>query len=317
MNQLIQWNRLKAEIAQCQDIATLSKLSYSIDAIQKWAKQSQESLETQNEIAEYRIRLDRKRGQWVEENIPEEGRLKHGDEFPVAENGHGGSITLSQAGIGHHESPKLRSIARMPENNFEEYISDTKERGEELTSSGLYKEAKRDIIASKWTRDPESYTPEQYIESARLIMGSIDTDPASNEFANQIIKASTYYTSENNGLDKSWYGNVFLNPPYKQPDIKLFIEKLIQEYESQRVKQAILLTNNNTDTRWFALASRISTALCFTFGRINFYKNDGSISQPTNGQTFFYFGKNRESFIYEFSKYGLIFQLIINGNNSE
>jgi len=48
-----------------------------------------------------------KRGQWVEENIPEEGgepasqAAKHSRVIP----------TLKEAGIGHNESPKLRALA--------------------------------------------------------------------------------------------------------------------------------------------------------------------------------------------------------------
>jgi len=58
------------------------------------------TLETQNEIAEYRLRLDRKRGQWVEENISKEG----GE--PASQAAKKGRVipTLKEAGIGHHES---------------------------------------------------------------------------------------------------------------------------------------------------------------------------------------------------------------------
>jgi len=73
------------------------------------------TLETQNEIAEYRLRLDRKRGQWVENNIPKEG----GEPKRLAKNGRS-KPTLKEAGIGHHESPKLRSLAELPEKEFAE-----------------------------------------------------------------------------------------------------------------------------------------------------------------------------------------------------
>jgi hypothetical protein len=42
----------------------------------------------------------------------------------------------------------------------------------------------------------EWYTPAKYVEAARRCMGSIDTDPASSEFANRTVKAGTYYDAE-------------------------------------------------------------------------------------------------------------------------
>lgn len=60
---------------------------------------------------------------------------------------------------------------------------------------------------------PEWYTPSPFVEAARLVMGSIDLDPASHEEANWRVKAAKYYTEADNGLMLPWGGNVFLNPP--------------------------------------------------------------------------------------------------------
>lgn len=163
-------------------------------------------------------------------------------------------------------------------------------------------------IVNKMTGEIEGYTPKEYIEATRYVLGSIDCDPASNAMAQEIVQAKTYYTLENDGLSKEWNGAVFLNPPYKQPDIKFFIQKLLDEIDAKRTTKAILLTNNNTDTRWFHCAALKSQAICFTSGRINFYKPDGSITQPTNGQAFFFWGPQNalQRFVEKFSEIGLI-----------
>jgi len=171
---------------------------------------------------------------------------------------------------------------------------------------------KRTVIATLHTGDNESYTPLQYIDSARDVMGSIDIDPASNDYAQSKINAKEYFTESNSGLDKDWNGNVWINPPYAFPLIGNFIDKLIQEYENGNCNSAVLLTNNSADTKWFHNASKASSAICFTKGRINFYKADDTTTSPTNGQTFFYFGDEVEKFADEFKQYGMIVEVIRN-----
>ena len=162
------------------------------------------------------------------------------------------------------------------------------------------------VLATLHTGDEESYTPEIYIESARYVMGSIDTDPASNPMAQETVKAGIYYTVDNDGLSKDWDGNVWMNPPYTARVINTFITKLVNHYKAGDINQAIVLTNNNTDTSWFHEAAATASAICFTAGRINFLKRDGSTSSPTNGQLFFYFGCNHTEFVAEFSAHGYV-----------
>ncbi len=166
--------------------------------------------------------------------------------------------------------------------------------------------AEANTTATKWTGDPESYTPAKYIEAARQVMGGIDLDPASNMHAQKTVKATDWYDEDENGLLQEWKGRVFLNPPYAYPTVGHFIEKLCAEFRAGSVTAAVLLTNNNTDTKWWHLAATVSAGVCFTAGRINFYKEDGSITQPTNGQTFFYFGNDQAVFADVFGEHGLI-----------
>ena len=166
--------------------------------------------------------------------------------------------------------------------------------------------AAKDRTSTKWTGDPESYTPAKYIEAAREVLGGIDLDPASNMYAQKTVKAMHWYDEEENGLLQEWGGTVFLNPPYNFPVVKHFIEKLCGEFQSGNVSAAVLLTNNNTDTAWWQLAANLAAGVCFTAGRINFYKEDGTTTQPTNGQSFFYFGEALLGFNAAFSKFGLI-----------
>ena len=93
-------------------------------------------------------------------------------------------------------------------------------------------------------KDREWYTPPVYIEAARQVMGGIDLDPASSEQANRVVQATEFFSIERCGLNRSWYGRVWLNPPYGQPLVRWFSEKLVNHYQAGEVTMACALVNN-------------------------------------------------------------------------
>jgi ParB family chromosome partitioning protein len=160
------------------------------------------------------------------------------------------------------------------------------------------------------TGENEWYTPPKYIELARRVLGGIDLDPASNEAAQMVVKASQYFTAADNGLLKEWHGRVWLNPPYSQPLIYEFVTKLIEERSAERVSSAIMLTNNYTDTSWFHAALEIADAVCFTRGRISFINKEGDpYGTPAQGSAFFYFGDAVPAFAQAFIEAGSVVTL--------
>jgi ParB family chromosome partitioning protein len=153
----------------------------------------------------------------------------------------------------------------------------------------------------------EWYTPSVYIEAAREVMGSIDIDPASTALANETIKAKTFYTKETNGLTKEWEGNVWMNPPYKHVLIVQFISTLLKKLEQGEVKQAIVLVNNATETKWFQSILEICDAICLPKKRIKFIDPSGKQNDgPLQGQAVLYFGANVVEFKRIFANFGPI-----------
>ena len=153
-------------------------------------------------------------------------------------------------------------------------------------------------------------TPPEIIEIARSFFGRIDVDPASNEAAQKRIKAKRYYTKLDNGLNKPSVGYAFLNPPYSQPLIGLFVDKLLAELASGRTVAAIMLVNNCADTRWFRKAARAASMICFPQARVKFLKPDGNkLGSPPRGQALLYFGPDPEGFKEYFRELGLVGKL--------
>lgn len=159
---------------------------------------------------------------------------------------------------------------------------------------------------AQYTGEFEWYTPAEYVEAARAVMGGIDLDPASSNAAQQIVQAAEFFTAQDDGLTRAWHGRVWMNPPYAQPLIYQFIEKMIEQVTSGNVDHAIVLTHNSTDTLWFHRLEEIAVRICFTRGRIAFVDPQGNICAPTQGQAFFYMGDFPQAFDETFTKYGFI-----------
>jgi len=155
----------------------------------------------------------------------------------------------------------------------------------------------------------EWYTPAEYLEVVRAVMGVVDIDPASNAEANKIVQAATYYDIVSDGFNRDWRGRVFLNPPYGR-DTELSISnqqkwahRLIEQYKAGITSEAILLVNAVTDRAWFR--PLWDYAICFTNHRIPFYRPGGEPgAQPVMGSVLVYFGPQQHKFADLFKQFG-------------
>ena len=223
----------------------------------------------------------------------------------------GGVVARSATTISADEAERLtgfdkKQVSRMRKNTSEPNVDGYKAkmlRGSWKVVDPSVAEANHRAVG---TGENEWYTPPEYIEAARAVMGSIDLDPATSEIAQSKIRANKYLTASDDGLAHDWFGNVWLNPPYSQPAIMHFLQKLTGEYSAGNIEQAVCLTHNYTDTAWFQLAASVCEAVCFTRGRIGFLSPSGEKAAPTQGQAFFYYGPNRQRFAEVFSSFGFV-----------
>ncbi|MGB8900940.1 MAG: DNA N-6-adenine-methyltransferase [Methylocella sp.] len=161
----------------------------------------------------------------------------------------------------------------------------------------------------KFTGDFEWYTPAEFIEPAVEVMGGIDCDPASCADANKIVGAKVFYSQDGDGLKQEWHGRVWLNPPYAIKLLKPFTSRLLEKYACGKITEAIVLTNNVTETSAIQTLIQSCHAICFPEGRIDFDKppeQKMAKSNPLHGQMLFYFDKNALKFRHVFGRKGEI-----------
>jgi len=183
-----------------------------------------------------------------------------------------------------------------------------KEEQSELVARGrdeilaMAKQLKAKAHVTNNSGDIEWYTPERIINMVREVLGGIDLDPASNEIANEVIGATTYYTAEQDGLKHPWRGRLFMNPPYEGSLVGRFCQKFCDEFDAGRVSGAIVLVNNATETAWFQLLSSKAAAVCFPLRRTRFWNPDKPDGSPLQGQAILFFDGGESDGIGRFGK---------------
>jgi len=208
------------------------------------------------------------------------------------------------AGVSHDTIHKASVISEKATEEVKEQLRS----GETSINHEYNKLIEKPHTLISQSKSNEWYTPPEYVDAARDVMGGIDCDPASNETAQKWIQADEYYTIETDGLTHEWGCRVWLNPPWGRLTGD-FISKLSEEMMSGRVEEAIILVNAHaTDTKWFG--ALWDGLLCFTDHRIDYHSEEEKETGSTHGSVFVYFGTNRERFIELFAAWGAIVERV-------
>lgn len=141
---------------------------------------------------------------------------------------------------------------------------------------------------------PEWYTPPWIIERVSALLGADYFDPCP---AREGAPISV------NGLDITWRGRVFCNPPYGR-GIAPWVRKAVTE----PVDELVLLVPASTDTSWFQ--PLFSHTLCFIAGRLYFHKPGGKDrpgeTRTPHASVLVYRGERIEQFADTFADAGTI-----------
>lgn len=297
-----------AILRACKSIDGVKDLRDRAAAVQVWLRHQRASIQAQSDAAEIAVRAERRLGELLmaAPKAPPGPKSKIGSEVePIS--------TLADQGIDRKLASRAQKLAAVPEEKFEVHIASVRARGEKLTTSSTIAAHSH----SEGYDSDEYYTPEEYIEAARKVLGRIDLDPATSAAAQQRVRAKKFWTKADDGLrsDRVWKGNTWMNSPYSRGLVDAFADRLIAAYLERTVPAAIALYNASTDTSWFHELAKLGS-MCLTAGRIPFITPDGKPLEGTRvGQVFFCLGDEdlRARFEAEFSQFGLVGQLWTGG----
>lgn len=180
------WEQAKRAVAECTNVDELKKIRDKAQALMAYAKQARESLQVQNNIAEIKIRCERRIGEFSKELPRTEKKLglaSHRGELKKTD-------ILKAAGIKHHE--RYESIANLPEAEFEEHIKEVKKSNEELTTMGLIKLAKTNDHKGKVNKIKEDFKSCDFPNRKYSI---IYADPPWEYFAGGLKNQSAKYNN--------------------------------------------------------------------------------------------------------------------------
>ena len=287
-------------LAAAKTLDDVLQIRDQAEALRVYIKAASDSLEAANAAAEIKLRAERKAGEMLDNTANKPA----GRPRKIPDSVSGISIpSLSELGVSEQQSSRWQRASRVEPEDFEAYLRDCQKHGREVTQAGLLKLANGAHVSNN-SGNSEWYTPKEYADAVHEVMGFIDTDPCSCEAANEVVRAETYYTAEQDGLQQEWHGCVYVNPPYGDGTVEEFAVKLMLELDEGRTTQAIFLVNNCTETRWFQTLICHAAAVCFPCGRISFWSPDRPSKTPLQGQAILYFGQNAKRFKRVFSGIG-------------
>ena len=176
-----------------------------------------------------------------------------------------------------------------------------------LDCAGSLKPIQLSSSSLEWT------TPSCFVYLARQVLGGIDFDPCSNGISQRTIQALQYFGKEDNGLQQSWHGRVFVNPPFGTLGCNsqqgLFLSKAIAEYEAGRACEVILLLKVAIGYAWFQQALQHPHA--FMKDKVSFIPDHERhttemLSGNPHGSVVVYLGHNIDLFCEVFTTVALI-----------
>ena len=135
-----------------------------------------------------------------------------------------------------------------------------------------------------------------------------DLDVASPPGGPHAVPCSSWYSELDDGLRRTWWGFVWMNPPFGHQSTKRrWLRKFFAHGEG------IALLPDRTSAPWWQEAAPRASCVLFTSGKWKFLRPDGSIGHhPGTGTTLFAAGERGKNALLRASSLGLPFRHELN-----
>jgi len=117
-------------------------------------------------------------------------------------------------------------------------------------------------------------SPRELVEPIADAVDGFDLDPCSG--AERSPFAADTYTADDDGLEQSWYGRVWVNPPYSA--MSGWTAKATTETRDGDAETVVYLCKGDSSTGWWQRAASCATVICAIDHRLSF--GDGENSAP-------------------------------------
>jgi hypothetical protein len=147
---------LKA-LAEAETLGEIKAIRDKAEAVRKYAASASLGLDAQNYAAEVKLRAERKAGILLGEL-----RLRGGDR---KSNGCDDRLKLEDLGITHSQSTRWQLQAKLPLDDFEEYIRETRDAGREIVTSAVLSRARRFSLLRKARKENKGSAEPEWFDS--------------------------------------------------------------------------------------------------------------------------------------------------------
>lgn len=157
--ELVRFDAARHALAEARSVDEVKDVRDRAEALRLYMKQAGHGLEMQNDVAEIKLRAERRAGELLGE------MEKHPGAATPLHDGSALPPRLQELGIGTTQSHRWQREASVPEAEFERHVAETKESGRELTSVGLLR------LARAQHRDGERFADAERITQVGPLEG--------------------------------------------------------------------------------------------------------------------------------------------------